>query len=225
MYRILILEDDRSLAAGIERALSAEEREFVLCFDISAARQAVRSEQFHLLILDVSLPDGSGLDFCREVRSFLATPILFLTANDTEMDIVLGLETGADDYITKPFSLAILRARVSALLRRFEGKSQEISCGDLQLDFEGLCFTKKGRVIELSRTEQRLLHMLAKNIGQTVTRERLLEYIWPDGTEYVDENALSVAISRLRSKLEDDPANPRYIKTVRGLGYSMAVVL
>lgn len=220
MLHILILEDDGDLALGIRQALKGTDRAFTLCPNIACARRAISENRYDLLILDVSLPDGSGLDFCGEVRAFFATPILFLTANDTEMDMVLGLEMGGDDYVTKPFSLAVLRARVGALLRRSQGTPQSMAFGDLSLDFERLLFTKGGAILDLSKTEQRLLHLLASNPGQTMTRDQLMDYVWPDGGDFVDENALSVAISRLRGKLGDN-----HIKTLRGIGYSWAVNL
>lgn len=223
MISILIVEDDRGLAQGIELALREPDRRFMLCHDLASAREALETQAFDLMLLDISLPDGSGLDFCREIRGFISAPILFLTANDTELDIVAGLETGGDDYITKPFSLAVLRARVNAQLRRGSQAANRISCGNLVLDFDCLRFTKNGEIIELSKTEQRLLHLLSSNPGQTITRERLMDYVWSNGGDFVDENALSVSISRLRGKLEDDPVHPRHIKTVRGLGYSWVV--
>lgn len=223
MISILVIEDDRSLAQGIELALHESDRRFILCHDLASARTALAGHTFDLMILDISLPDGSGLDFCREIRGVFASPILFLTANDTELDIVAGFETGGDDYVTKPFSLAVLRARVNALLRRGTVAGNKITCGSLVLDFEGLRFTKSNKMIEFSKTEQRLLYLLTSNPGQTIPRERLLDYVWSDSGEFVDENALSVAISRLRSKLEEDPANPHHIKTIRGVGYSWGV--
>lgn len=223
MISVLVIEDDRALAQGIELALREPDRRFTLCYETASARAALAEHVFDLMILDISLPDGSGLDFCREIRSGFSSPILFLTANDTELDIVAGLETGGDDYMTKPFSLAVLRARVNALLRRGRQADSKVTCGNLSLDFESLRFTKNGQAVALSKTEQRILHLLSSNPGQTVTRERLLDYVWADGGEFVDENALSVSISRLRSKLEDDPANPTHIKTVRGLGYRWVV--
>lgn len=220
MHPILVLEDDRNLANGIQLALAAPERNITLCHDIASAREQLPQMPYALLILDISLPDGSGLDFCREIRAGFSSPILFLTANDTEMDIVAGLETGGDDYLTKPFSLAVLRARVSALLRRGRAPSGALVFGALSLDFERLHFTKNGHAIALSKTEQRLLHLLANNPGQTIPRERLLEYIWPEGSDFVDENALSVSVSRLRAKLGEE-----YIQTVRGIGYRWVVAL
>lgn len=220
---ILVIEDDLPLAQGIALALREEGRKFRLCRNLKDAKAALGDGSFDLMLLDISLPDGTGLEFCREIRSFFTAPIIFITANDTEMDIVAGLELGGDDYITKPFSLAVLRARVNTQLRRRNAHESSLQFGCLTFDFERMLFTKDGKSVELSKTEQRLLHILVSNPGQTVTRERLLEYIWSDGSEFVDENALSVAISRLRGKLEDSPSVPQYIKTMRGIGYSWAV--
>jgi DNA-binding response OmpR family regulator len=228
----MILEDDTALCNGIELALAAPDRHFMPCYNISAAKAALQKSTPDLFILDINLPDGSGLSFCTELREAGYTaPVLMLTANDTEMDMVTGLERGADDYVTKPFSLAVLRARIDALLRR-TGTSGASSYGDTKavdgvfvFDFETLRFEKNGQAVELSKTEARLLQVIFTNKGQILPRERLLELIWQDGTEYVDENALSVAVRRLRAKLEDDPSNPQHIKTVHGIGYKWAVNL
>lgn len=221
---ILILEDDIPLCRGIELALKDGGRAFTLCHDVFSARQTLKDSVFDLLIVDINLPDGSGLDFCREIRNSFAAPILILTANDTEIDMVAGLEAGGDDYVAKPFSLAVLRARINALLRRNSNAyASKIMIDGFFFDFEAMQFTKRSLPVELSKTEQRLLRLLLSNRGHTIPREKLLEHIWPDGSEYVDENALSVAIRRLRAKLEDDPSNPQYIKTVYGLGYTWAV--
>jgi DNA-binding response OmpR family regulator len=222
---ILILEDDIALCKGIELALAAPDRRFLLCHDLGEARTALGSSSPGLFILDINLPDGSGLDFCSELRAVgYDAPVLMLTANDTELEMVTGLESGADDYVTKPFSLAVFRARVDALLRR-GSYGDTVSAGNFAFDFEALRFKKNGQAVELSKTEARLLRLLYSNKGQTVARERLLDLVWPDGGEYVDENALSVVIRRLRAKLEDEPSNPRFIKTVRGIGYKWAVGL
>jgi DNA-binding response OmpR family regulator len=223
---IVILEDDTALCKGIELALAAPGRQFSQYSNISQARAAVKLTLPDLFILDINLPDGSGLDFCTQLKTAgYARPILMLTANDTEMDMVNGLENGADDYITKPFSLAVLRARVDALLRRGSYIKDKIRLSGFMFDFEAMRFEKDGQSIELSKTEARLLQTLFTNKGQTVPRERLFELIWRGGTEYVDENALSVAVRRLRAKLENDPSNPKYIKTVHGIGYKWAVNL
>jgi DNA-binding response OmpR family regulator len=221
---ILILEDDTAFCRGIELALKAPDREFALCFSLAEARAKLQGGAPDLFILDINLPDGSGLDFCTELRAAgYSAPVLMLSANDAEPDIVTGLERGADDYITKPFSLAVLRARVDALARRGSYSGTKAAAQGFVFDFEALRFEKNGRTVELSKTEARLLQALFTNKGQTLTRDRLLERIWTDGAEFVDENALSVAVRRLRAKLEDDPSNPRFIKTVHGIGYRWAV--
>jgi DNA-binding response OmpR family regulator len=223
---ILILEDDAAFCRGIELALKAPGRQFALCFSLAEARAKLRGGAPGLFILDINLPDGSGLDFCAELRAAgYSAPVLMLSANDTEPDIVTGLEFGADDYITKPFSLAVLRARVDALARRGSYSGIKAAAQGFVFDFETMSFEKNGRAVELSRTEARLLKALFANRGQTLTREQLLARIWTDGAEFVDENALSVAVRRLRAKLEDDPSNPRFIKTVHGIGYRWAVNL
>lgn len=217
---IMILEDDEDLAEGISLSLQSEDLKFVLCKTISEAKNKLRRETFDLLILDINLPDGSGLDFCRKIRGASKVPIALLTAKDMELDIVKGLECGADDYITKPFSLMILRARIRALLRRNTGDQQsEYNDHVFQFRFDTMEFFKEGNPVELSKTEQRILYLLVFNAGQILTRKRLLEWVWPDGTEYVEDNALSVGIRRLRDKLEDVPSKPVYIKTVYGKGY------
>jgi DNA-binding response OmpR family regulator len=228
--KILILEDDIALCGGIKLALAAPDRRFALCHNLADAKAELQIGSPDMFILDINLPDGSGLAFCAELRAAgNKSPVLMLTANDTELDMVTGLTSGADDYVTKPFSIAVLRARVDALLRR-AGTSGASSYTDgknvtdrFMFDFEALRFEKSGQVVELSKTEARLLQLLFANRGQTLTREQLLSRVWPDGTEYVDENALSVAVRRLRARLEDDPSKPRFIKTVHGIGYKWAV--
>ena len=183
----------------------------------------MEGQAFDLAILDVNLPDGSGLELLRQIRRSSALPIVLLTANDMETDIVAGLESGADDYITKPFSLAVLRARVNAQLRRGEparAPADRVDLPPFSFDFGRMEFRKNGAPVELSKTEQKLLRLLVENRGQTLTRAVLVDRIWTDGAEYVDENALSVTVKRLRDKLEDVPSKPRYLKTVYGLGYA-----
>ncbi len=217
---ILILEDDRDLCEGICLSLNSKEFSFVSCQTIMEARKQWNLGCFDLLILDINLSDGSGLEFLREVRRSSKVPIALLTAKDMELDIVAGLECGADDYITKPFSLMVLRARIRALLRRNVEK-QEKNYQDriFQFSFDTMKFYKNNHIIELSKTEQRILSFLVFHEGQIMTRERLLAYVWPEGTEYVEDNALSVGIRRLRDKLEDKPSKPKIIKTVYGKGY------
>ncbi len=220
MKNILLIEDDAPLGRGICLALGSGELELTLCRTLAQGWQTLRDSRFDLLILDVNLPDGSGLDFLQKLRRTSAVPVLILTANDLESDQVAGLELGADDYVTKPFSLAVLRARVHNLLRRGAAPAAGRTAVELppfSFDFDAMIYTRDGESIELSKTEQRLLRLLVENRGQTLTREQLLDRIW-DGGAFVDENALSVAVRRLRTKLGDAP-----VKTVYGLGYTWEV--
>lgn len=212
---IIITEDDRALARGLERALNKEGRDITLCAGLDEARTALETGNCDLMILDVNLPDGSGFDFLREIREKSDVPVMMLTVNDKEADIVSGLEAGADDYMTKPFSLAVLRARVNTLLRRRRRVRRAVRIDGYSFDFDAMEFFHEGRRVELSKTEQRLLRALVDNAGTALTRGQLVDRIWTDGAEYVDENALSVAVKRLRDKLEAS----KYIKTVYGIGY------
>ena len=223
MKHLLIVEDDITLCNGIGIALRSEELTITQAGSIAKAKKYL-TENLDLMILDINLPDGNGLTFMQEIRKHSQLPIILLTANDMELDIVTGLEMGADDYITKPFSLAVLRARVNTQLRKERIKSQELICIDsFQFDFERMVFKKKDEQIELSKTEQKLLRILVMNRGQTLSRADLVDRIWTDGAEYVDENALSVTVKRLRDKLEDISSKPVYIKNVYGIGYTWAV--
>jgi len=219
--KILIVEDDKTLNDGIAMTLGSYE--VVQAYSIAQAGQFL-DDSLDLAVLDINLPDGSGLDLCRRIKEKCSTSVIFLTANDMEIDVVAGLESGASDYITKPFSLAILRARVAAVLRDREDRKQEESCwengaqhyadGKFAFDFEQMIFCVDGEKKELSKTEQKLLRLLVCNVGQTLRRESLLARIWPDGTEFVDPNALSVTMRRLREKLPGIP-----VRTVYGIGY------
>lgn len=242
MNYILIIEDDVSLANGLCRALADGETQAESCGALAEARRRLKDwkqEELPLLLLDINLPDGNGFDFLREVKAKYDMPVIMLTANDMEMDIVAGLEQGADDYITKPFSLAVLRARVAAQTRRRlpkesgrgiaereeRGKSVDdqavsasdtgITVGKYQFDFQRMRFYVDGQPVELSRTEQKLLRYFMENRGITLTRDMLIDRLWSDEAEFVDENALSVAVKRLRDKLSDR----EYIRTVYGVGY------
>ena len=225
MKQIFLLEDDETLGRGIAMALTGPETSVICHPSLAKAREALAEERFDLLILDVNLPDGSGLGLLRQVRAAGdSTPVILLTANDLELDEVTGLEAGADDYITKPFSLAVLRARVNTQLRRGAPKvSPPLSIGPFAFDFEQMDFRRNGRLVELSKTEQKLLRVLVENRGHAVPRATLVDRVWTDGAEFVEENALSVTVKRLRSKLEADPSRPEYLKTVYGIGYTWAV--
>jgi DNA-binding response OmpR family regulator len=219
MQQILIVEDDTTLNSGLCKALREDGRRIVSCENIAEARDQLLLDTVSLVILDVNLPDGSGLTMLREIKTRdPKLPVILLTANDTDRDIVTGLEQGADDYITKPFSLSVLRARVNTQLRKVQHSVPDGVFSDdaYVFDFNSMAFTVDGRPVELSKTEQRLLRILVDNASITVKRETLIDRLWSDGAEYVDENALSVTVKRLRDKLSAQDK----IKTVYGIGYS-----
>lgn len=216
--QIVIVEDDKDLGAGLCKALKDDSRSIVSCEDLKSAREQIFLTKPALILLDINLPDGNGLDLVREIREKkLSYPVILLSANDTDSDIVKGLELGADDYVTKPFSLSVLRARVNTQLRKSEplAVGEVVTIGGYSFDFARMIFSIDGEEVSLSKTEQRLIKMLVSNRGITLSRDDLIDRLWTDGAEYVDENALSVAIKRLRDKLKAKD----YIKTVYGLGY------
>jgi DNA-binding response OmpR family regulator len=217
MKNILIIEDDSALTTGLCRALSSGEIHTAGCHCLREARTMLQQEVYALILLDVNLPDGNGFDFLKEIKSRFSIPVILLTANDMETDIVAGLELGADDYITKPFSLAVLRARVNTALRRKnpEKTSASFLTDCYSFDFDKMEFFYNGIKTELSKTEQKLLRLLVENAGITLCRDKLIDMVWTDGAEYVDENALSVTVKRLRDKLNAQD----HIKTVYGIGY------
>ncbi|MDI3536785.1 MAG: hypothetical protein PWR12_660 [Eubacteriaceae bacterium] len=217
--KILLIEDDLSLSQGIQLSLQSDIIEIAICHSLKEGRLILDNTHFDLLILDINLIDGSGLDLLVELRQKSSLPVILLTANDLETDIVSGLELGADDYITKPFSLAVLRARVNTQIRRTAGSGSLYQVDGFLFNFDHMTFYKKQEKIDLSKTEQKLLRLLINNPGITLSRADLIDRIWTDGAEYVDENALSVTIKRLRNKLEDQPSKPKYLRTVYGIGY------
>lgn len=220
MRNIAIIEDDRGLNNGIVLALKNENYHFAQYYSLSQAKKDKLDSDIDLIILDINLPDGNGFEYLKELRKNSDVAVIILTAHDLETDEVMGLELGADDYITKPFSLMVLRARIEKVLMRKKMPAKKVWCiDDLLFDFEQMHFEKSGQEIELSKTEQKLLHILVENKGTTLTRERLVDRIWTDGAEYVNENALSVTIKRLRDKIEETPSKPQYIQTVYGIGY------
>lgn len=218
MEQILIVEDDISLNQGLCCALKSENRQIISCMNLKSTREQLLCGSVSLVLLDINLPDGNGLDFLSELKiTDPLCPVILLTANDTDMDIVTGLEQGADDYITKPFSLSVLRARVNTQLRK---QATSVHTALFQMDgfvfdFDQMQFRVNGTAIELSKTEQKLLRLLVENHGKPMSRSVLIDRIWTDGAEYVDENALSVTVKRLRDKLGAHD----YIQTVYGIGY------
>lgn len=218
MEQLLIVEDDLTLNEGLCKVLRNERIRTVSCRNLREAREQLALGNVSLVLLDLHLPDGNGSELLREIRERDPNlPVILLTANDTDADIVQGLEQGADDYITKPFSLSVLRARVNARLRASSAKKESdvYRSGSFSFDFSRMTYSVNGISVELSKTEQRLLRILVEHSGRTVRREDLIDRIWTDGSEYVDENALSVTVKRLRDKLSAQEA----IKTVYGIGY------
>lgn len=210
---ILIVEDDQSLNLGIRMALSGEAK-CTACMTAREAKTALIKSEVDLIVLDINLPDGNGLDLLQSLRERSDVPVILLTANDLETDVVTGLSMGADDYVTKPFSLAILRARVQVQLRK-KGKETVYRQGGYAFSFEDHEFSKDGAPISLSRTEEKILQTLVKNRGRAVPRGQLLAAAWGNDCAYVEENALSVSVNRLRSKLGEKDC----IRTVYGIGY------
>lgn len=231
---ILIVEDDKGLREGIALALQREDVIFQLCGTLEEARTVLKredKESVSLVLLDLNLPDGSGYELLQDIKENSRIPVIILTANDLEMDEVKGLMLGADDYITKPFSLMVLRARIDKVLKnaasRKAGNAPETgketySVGELFFDFREMRFERRKasgekEEIILSKTEQKLLQYLVENRNILLSRERLIDRVWTDGAEYVDENALSVAVGRLRTKLSEGAEG--HLHTVYGKGY------
>lgn len=219
MKQILIIEDDKGLNQGLCKALKTGDRQVISCSKLQAAREQLLCQTPDLILLDLNLPDGNGLTLLRELRMKSdQPPVILLTANDTDEDVVNGLEEGADDYVTKPFSLSVLRARVNTQLRKTKGtdRSSAVEMGPYSFDFTAQRFCVNDEPMELSKTEQKLLWLLVENRGRTMERATLVDRIWTDGADYVDENALSVTVKRLRDKLNAQ----KYIRTVYGVGYA-----
>ncbi len=218
--RILAVEDDTALRQGIRHALTKEGFQVVLAGRLSEVKEALK-ERVDLVLLDVTLPDGDGRDYLLRLRKTNLIPVIFLTARNTERDMIRGFDAGADDYITKPFSVPLLVRRVKALLRRMEGREEDARyrAGELEYDFKGKVLKRSGREIPLSKTERKILEILIENRNQVLTWELLLERVWDIDGNFVDKNTLSVNIARLREKIEDDRKNPRWICNVFGIGY------
>ena len=220
MKTILIIEDDENLSRGIAFAFEKDGYHTLTASTAGQARSILEQHDMDLLILDIGLPDGDGMALCKEIRAYSNVPVIMLTARDLETDVVSGLLSGADDYVTKPFSLSILRARVEALLRRTAPETQNvIKSGIYTLDTSLCRFCRNNEEIPVSTTEWKLLSYFMRNAGMVLTKEQILSTLWDTDGNFVDENTLPVNISRLRSKIETDPKKPEVIKTVYGIGY------
>ncbi|WP_214824897.1 response regulator transcription factor [Exiguobacterium sp. s28] len=222
---ILIVEDDRTIASGLQYSLEQEQFTTTLCQNATDATRLIE-QQLHtidLCLFDLSLPDGSGYDLCRLVKQKQDTPVIFLTAFDDEVNVVMGLDMGADDYITKPFRVRELISRIHSVLRRYHKQvsSPVLTIGSLEINTQDAKVKKDGSEILLTALEYRLLLIFGKHTGQVLSRAQLLDQIWDMGGDFVNDNTLTVYIKRLREKLEDDPQRPTLIKTVRGIGYKV----
>ncbi len=222
MKRLFLLEDDLSLINGLSFAVKKQG------YDIAIARTTLEADtlwadgKYDLAILDVSLPDGSGFDFCKKIRRTSKVPIMFLTVADEETDIIMGLDIGGDDYITKPFKLAVFLSRINALLRRSENFSTavtELNSNGVNIQLLKGEVYKKGNLIDLTASEYKLLCLFMENPDQILSSEQILGRLWDCNESYIDNNSLTVYIRRLRTKIEDNPGEPKRIITVRGMGY------
>jgi two-component system, OmpR family, response regulator VicR len=222
MPTILFVEDDTTIAMGVEYSLKQDGFQVSLANRLEEARDLLKRQPFDLVLLDLGLPDGSGYALCKDIRAAGDTPIIILSARDEETSVVLGLDLGADDYITKPFRLRELISRMNAALRRrgrVETTDRTLTCGDVTVVAKQAKVYKNGEEVLLTALEYRLLLALFTNQGRVLTRSQILAQIWDVDEDFVNDNTITVYIKRLREKLEDDPQNPTLIKTVRGLGY------
>lgn len=225
MAKILLIEDDMELARGILYVLEREKFSMQQAFTLSEGKQKLTEQPFDLILLDVMLPDGNGYDFCREINSSKPVPVIFLTACSEEVNIVMGLDLGADDYITKPFKIRELVSRIKAVLRRTgpgavqNAPSSAVCSGEVRADLIEHRLFKGDREIILTPTEFRLLSTFLQNPMKNLGRNQILSRLWDIEGEFIDDSTLSVYIRRLREKLEEDPSRPRYLVTVRGVGY------
>lgn len=220
---ILILEDDFAIAMGLEYSLKNEGYAVTICNTVAQAKEAIEKNKFSLYILDLTLPDGNGYDVCKLIKSQGDLPVIFLTAFDDEVNVVMGLELGADDYISKPFRIKELLARIKSVLRRYTNDSNDgkIQIKNIKINTNEARVFKNGKEIVLTAMEYRLLLILINNRGKILSRNQLLEEIWDVSGDFVNDNTLTVYIKRLRDKIEDEPDNPQIVKTVRGMGYRM----
>ena len=219
--KLFVLEDDAAIGMGLSYSLKNEGYDVTVAKNVKSAYEILNKETFSLYILDLTLPDGSGYDVCREIKKSGDFPVIFLTAYDDEVNVVMGLELGADDYISKPFRVKELLARIESVLRRYSKDSPDgiVSVGSIKVNTNEAKIYKNGAEIILTAMEYKLLLIFINNRGKVLSRQRLLEDIWDVAGDFVNDNTLTVYIKRLRDKIEEDPAKPQIIKTVRGLGY------
>ncbi|WP_288312466.1 response regulator transcription factor [uncultured Eubacterium sp.] len=218
---IFLLEDDDAIAMGLSYSLENEGYTVTVAKSVSQALEIINKKNFSMYLLDLTLPDGSGYSVCKRIKEIGDFPVIFLTAYDDEVNVVMGLELGADDYITKPFRLKELLVRIKSVFRRYNNDSGDgkIKVKDLVVNTNEAKVYKNGNEIVLTAMEYRLLLILLNNRGCVLSRTQLLENIWDVAGDFVEDNTLTVYIKRLRDKIEENPTDPKYIKTIRGLGY------
>lgn len=219
--QIFVLEDDNAIGMGLTYSLENEGYSVTLAKDVKSALNIINEKEFALYILDLTLPDGSGYDVCRRIKEIGDLPVIFLTAYDDEVNVVMGFEMGADDYISKPFRVKELLVRIKSVFRRYNKESNDgiVKIRDLVIYTNEAKVYKNGAEIILTAMEYRLLLILLNNRGRVLSRNQLLENIWDIDGDFVEDNTLTVYIKRLRDKIEEEPTKPDIIKTVRGLGY------
>ncbi|WP_448920584.1 response regulator transcription factor [Eubacterium sp.] len=218
---IFLLEDDDAIAMGLSYSLENEGYTVTVAKSVSQALEIINQKNFSMYLLDLTLPDGSGYSVCKRIKEIGDFPVIFLTAYDDEVNVVMGFELGADDYITKPFRLKELLVRIKSVFRRYNNDSGDgkIKVKDLVVNTNEAKVYKNGNEIVLTAMEYRLLLILLNNRGCVLSRTQLLENIWDVAGDFVEDNTLTVYIKRLRDKIEENPTEPEYIKTIRGLGY------
>ena len=218
---IFLLEDDNAIGIGLSYSLKNEGYSVTIAKTVKAALEIIRNKTFTLYILDLTLPDGSGYDVCTQIKKQGDLPVIFLTAYDDEVNVIMGLELGADDYISKPFRVKELLARIKTVLRRYNKDTADgmINIGNIRINTNEAKVYKDSKEVILTAMEYRLLLIFINNRGIVLSRQKLLEDIWDVAGDFVNDNTLTVYIKRLRDKIEEDPASPNIIKTVRGLGY------
>ncbi|MEE0305352.1 MAG: response regulator transcription factor [Eubacterium sp.] len=218
---IFLLEDDEAIGIGLTYSLENEGYNVTLAKSVKEAKKIIDEKEFSLYILDLTLPDGSGYDVCKRIKAKGDLPVIFLTAYDDEVNVIMGFELGADDYISKPFRVKELMLRIKSVMRRYSNETSDgiIKINNLKINTNEAKVYKNNEEIILTAMEYRLLLILLSNRGKVLSRTALLENIWDVAGDFVEDNTLTVYIKRLRDKIEEDPAKPEFIKTVRGLGY------
>lgn len=217
--RILIVEDNEAIAEGLKLSLECENFNVNICTSINSAKSELLKNIYNLVVLDILLPDGDGIEFCKYIKENMEIPVIFLTAKDAENDIIKGLNIGAEDYIVKPFRIGELVARINNAFRKYKDDDDILIIRNITIDRTNMIVSKNGKEIQLTSLEWRILNMLLNSIGNTISREKLLNLACDIKGNFINDNSLTVYVKRIREKLEDDINNPQIIKTIKGIGY------